>query len=116
MRCGDKLAPAYKRGRSPPAGGDFFARVYLEGVVFEFFHEGGFADFAAAHQEEFGFQEEHGGFFDFGEIVQDSLVALFDDFLGWIGEGVVIEIQTLVVISFFPFYFHVGPTCGEVRR
>jgi len=65
------------------AGGVFFTRHHHEVIVFEFFHEGGFAHIAGAHQEEFGFQEEDAGFFFyFGEIVLDSGFPLFND-LDW---------------------------------
>jgi len=54
------------------AGGVFGSGFDFERVIFEFFHDGGFAHVAAAHQEEFGFQEEHGGFFYFVEEKGDS--------------------------------------------
>ena len=75
------------------AGGVFFSRHYLESVVFEFFHEGGFAHIAGAHQEEFAFQEKDGGFGHFGEIVFNGGFALFHDLYGGIGEGIAVEIQ-----------------------
>ena len=58
------------------AGGVFFARRHHESVVFEFFHEGGFAHIAGADEEEFGFQEKHGSPLDFGEIIFDGGFAL----------------------------------------
>ena len=58
----------------------FLAHLYFESRFLQFFHKGGFAHGAAAHQQQFGLQEEDGFLFNLVKVIAHRGMALSSDF------------------------------------